>query len=145
MQPRFLMKQVQPGAYKAMLELEKYIGTISLSPIHQELIRIRASQLNGCGHCINMHTQDARKAGETEQRIYLISVWREAGVFSEEEKVILELAEQVTLIAGAGVTDGVYDKAIRLLGEEQTAQVIMATITINAWNRIGKGLNMKPE
>ena len=144
MQTRFKMKQVQPAAYKPLLELENYLETTSIAPIHQEFIRIRASQINGCAYCVNNHSEDAHKAGETQKRINLISVWREAGVFTEEEEVILELTEQVTLISEAGISDTLYDKALQVLGEEKTAQVIMAAITINAWNRIGRGLNMKP-
>ena len=146
MNPRFKMKDVQPGAYKAMAALGQYLATTSINPIHKELIKIRASQINGCAYCINMHTKDARRLGETEQRIYLLSAWREAeNVFTDEERIIFELTEEVTLISEHGISDKVYDKSIELLGEEKTAEVIMAAITINAWNRIGVGLRMQPE
>ena len=145
MQTRFKMNEVQPGAYKAMAALGQYLATTSIEPIHKELIKIRASQINGCAYCINMHTKDARKLGETEQRIYLLSAWRESGdIFTEKEKIIFELTEEVTLISQHGISDQVYAKAIDVLGEQQTAEVIMAAITINAWNRIGVGLNMHP-
>ena len=143
---RFNMARVQPDAYKAMGALSKYIAESSVDKIHQELIRIRASQINGCAYCVNHHARDARKLGETEQRIYLISVWREApNVFSEEEQLLLAITEEITLIHQHGLSDALYDKAISLWGEEKTAQVIMTIITINAWNRIGVGLNMHPE
>ncbi|MDO6434818.1 carboxymuconolactone decarboxylase family protein [Flavitalea sp. BT771] len=144
--PRFIMAQVQPDAYKAMGALSKYIAESNIDRLHQELIRIRASQINGCAYCVNHHTRDARKLGETEQRIYLISVWREAtNIFSEEEQLLLAITEEITLIHQKGLSDELYDKAIQYFGEEKTAQIIMTIITINAWNRIGVGLNMHPE
>lgn len=137
MSNRINIGKVEPAAYKAMMALEHYLTTTGISPLHQEMIRIRASQINHCAYCINMHTRDARKAGETEQRIYLLNAWRETSLYTEEERAILTLVEEVTLIANAGVSDEVYQQAIKVLGEQKTAQVIMATLTINAWNRIG--------
>jgi len=146
MSTRFKMATVQPEAYKALGALDKYISSSGIDKLQRELIRIRASQINGCAYCVNHHTRDARKLGETEQRIYLISVWREASdIFNEEEKLLLEMTEEITRIHQHGLSDGLYEKAINLLGEEKTAQVIMAIITINAWNRIGVSLNMPPE
>jgi AhpD family alkylhydroperoxidase len=146
MNTRFKMVKVQPGAYKAMNALAQFINNSSITPLQREMINIRASQINGCAYCVNIHTRDARKLGETEQRIYLMSVWREApNVFTEEEQLILAMTEEITLIHQQGLSDLVYEKAIALWGEEQTAQIIMAIITINGWNRIGVGLNMHPE
>lgn len=143
---RFKMGKVQPAAYKAMDALDTYIGSTGIDQRIQELIRIRASQINGCAYCVAYHSADARKAGETEQRLYLISVWREApNIFTEEEQLILEITEEITLIHKHGLSDVLYDKAIATFGEEKTAQIIMIAITINAWNRIGVGLNMHPE
>jgi len=143
---RFNMAKVQPDAYKAMAALNKYVADSNIDRLQQELIRIRASQINGCAYCVNHHAKDARKLGETEQRIYLISVWREAkNLFSEEEQLLLAMTEEITLIHQNGLSDELYDKAIQYFGEEKTAQVIMTIITINAWNRIGVGLNMHPE
>lgn len=140
------MGKVQPAAYKAMDALDTYIGSTGIDQRIQELIRIRASQINGCAYCVAYHSADARKAGETEQRLYLISVWREApNVFTDEEQLILEITEEITLIHKHGLSDVLYDKAIATFGEEKTAQLIMIAITINAWNRIGVGLNMHPE
>jgi AhpD family alkylhydroperoxidase len=139
------MGKVQPDAYKAMSALDAYIKTTDIALLHREMIKIRASQINGCAYCVNKHTQDARKLGETEQRIYLMSVWREApNVFSEEEQLILAITEEITLIHQHGLSDELYDKAIATLGEVKTAQIIMAVITINAWNRIGVSLHMHP-
>jgi AhpD family alkylhydroperoxidase len=146
MQSRFKMGKIQPDAYKAMRGLDEYIGQSGIDKIQREMIKIRASQINGCAYCVNSHTKCARSIGETEQRIYLISVWRESGnIFSEDEKLLLEMTEEITLIHKEGLSDRLYEKAIQLFGEEKTAQVIMAIITINAWNRIGVSLNMTPE
>jgi AhpD family alkylhydroperoxidase len=146
METRFKMGKIQPEAYKAMNALDTYIKASSIPPLQREMIKIRASQINGCAYCVNHHTRDARKLGETEQRIFLMSVWREApNVFTEEEQLLLEITEEVTLIHQHGLGDELYKKAITTWSEEQTAQVLMVIITINAWNRIGVGLKMHPE
>jgi AhpD family alkylhydroperoxidase len=143
MSNRIILNDLEPTAIKAMLELEKYLASTQISPLHQDMIRIRASQINGCAYCIDMHTHDARKAGETERRIYALNAWRETSFFTEEERAMLALTEAVTLITG-GVPDDVYQQAIHLLGEQKTAQVIMVTVTINAWNRIAISTGMQP-
>lgn len=135
MTTRIDLQQTEPDAYKAMFGLEKYLASSKLNPIHKELIKIRASQINGCAFCINMHTTDARKLGETEQRIYLLNAWRETSLFNEEEKAILALTEEVTLIQNH-VSDATYQAAAKLFDENYLGQVIMMIITINAWNRI---------
>ena len=135
MSNRVVIKDVEPAGYKAMLSLEKYLSETELDPIHKELIKLRASQINGCAYCLNMHSKDARKLGETEQRIYVLSAWRDTTLFTEEEQAILALTEEVTLIQGR-VSDKVYNRALELLGEKYLAQVIMAIVAINAWNRI---------
>ncbi len=140
------MGKVQPSAYRAMDALDQYVQNTSIDKLHQELVRIRASQINGCSYCVNSHSQDALKQGEAIHRIYLVSVWREAGdVFSEEEKLLFAMTEEITLIHMHGLSDELYERAITLFGEEKTAEIIMAIITINAWNRIGVGLKMTPE
>jgi len=135
MKPRIVIPTVAPEAYQALMNLEKYISTTSLTPTHKELIKIRASQVNGCAFCVNIHTADARKQGETEQRIYLTSVWREADVFTEEEKAILALTEEVTMISNH-VSDEVYQKAASFFSEKYLAEIILLIITINSWNRL---------
>lgn len=146
MNTRFKMVEVQPGAYKAMNSLEQFLKGSSISPLHREIINIRASQINGCAYCVNIHTTDARKIGETEQRLYLLGVWREASnLFTEEEQLLLEMTEEITLIHQHGLSEPLYQKAVANWGEERTAQLIMAIITINAWNRIGVSLKMHPE
>lgn len=135
MKSRIVIPNVAPEAYNALLSLEKYISSTSLTPEHKELIKIRASQINGCAFCINMHTADARKYGISEQRIYLISAWREADVYTEEEKAILALTEQVTLINNH-VSDEVYENAAKYFDEKYLAEILLAIITINSWNRL---------
>lgn len=140
---RINISQVEPEAYKALLGLERYIASSSLDPIHKELIRIRASQINGCSYCIDMHTKDARKLGVTEQRIYLLSAWKDTNLYTEEEKAILALTEEVTLISNH-VSDATYEKALNLLGENYLAKVITMIISINSLNRIGISTGMQP-
>jgi AhpD family alkylhydroperoxidase len=137
------MAKTEPNAYKAMLAFSKYVDSTELTGIHKELIKIRASQINGCAHCLNMHTRDARKIGETEQRIYLLNAWRETTLFSEEEQTILALTEEITLISNH-VSDATYSKAVEVLGELYTSQVIMTAIIINSWNRIAIATNLLP-
>ena len=146
METRFNMGVVEPGAYKALEGLDDFIANTTVPQLQQELIRIRTSQINGCAYCVNMHTSDARRQGELDTRMHLISVWREAGdIFTEEEQLLLAITEEVTLIHRHGLSDALYDKAISLLGKEKTAQVIMTIIGINAWNRIGVALKMQPK
>ena len=136
MQTRINIEKVEPAGYKAVLGLEKFIESTPLTKKHKDLIKIRSSQINGCAFCIDMHTKEARKAGETEQRIYALNAWHDTPFFSEEEQAILALTEQVTLINNH-VSDETYNQAAKLLGDTYLAQVIMAIITINVWNRIG--------
>jgi len=143
MKPRISIPKVDPEAYKALAVLSNYIEHSSLTKTHRELIKIRASQINGCAYCIDMHTKDARKAGETEQRIYALNAWRETPFFTEEERAILALTEEVTLIQNH-VSDKTYEEAERILGEKYLAQVIMAIVNISAWNRIGIATGMQP-
>lgn len=137
MTERFITKELDPGALKAMLALENYLSTTSISPLHHELIRIRASQLNGCAYCIYKHTKDARKLGETEERLYLLNAWRESPQFSDEERIILAMVEEITFISKQGLTTATYDQAVQHFGLKGTAELIMAVNVINAWNRIG--------
>ena len=145
MAKRFIMGKVLPDAYKALLAQENLTRSSGIPPLQNEMIKIRASQINGCAYCVNLHTKEARMLGETEQRIYLMSVWREApNIFNVEEMLLLEMTEEITLIHKHGLSDRLYEKAIKLWGEHRTAQVIMAIININSWNRIGVGLNLHP-
>ncbi len=145
MEKRIDFSKVQPAAYNVMEVLDKYVNESSIDRLHLEFIKIRASQINGCAYCVDAHSTDARKLGESEQRVFLISAWREAGeLFSPQERLLFQLTEEITLIHQHGLSDAVYEKAITLFGEEKTEQMIMAIVTINAWNRIGVATQLKP-
>ena len=145
MSTRINIQQLLPDAFKAMLSLEKYVISSAIPAGHKELIKMRASQLNGCAFCIDMHTRDARKLGETEQRIYLLNAWREVdGLYTDEERALLALTEEITLISKSGVSDETYTNAIALFGDELVGQLIVAIMAINAWNRMAISTNMQP-
>ncbi|KAA0989230.1 carboxymuconolactone decarboxylase family protein [Dyadobacter aurulentus] len=143
METRIRIDKVEPAGYKAVLGLEKFIESTPLTRVHKDLIKIRASQINGCAFCIDMHTKEARKAGETEQRIYALNAWRDSPFYTEDERAILALTEEVTLIHNH-VTDNTYQQAANVLDETYLAQVMMAIITINVWNRIGIATKLVP-
>lgn len=146
MQNRINIGSVEPNALKAMMGLEAYIAQAPISKSLKELIKIRASQINTCAYCIDMHTKDALKNGETNQRIFLLSAWHEThDVFTEEEKVVLKMTEEVTLIHKNGLTDVTYDNALKFFTDNQIAQIIMAVVVINAWNRIAISGHLKIE
>lgn len=136
MQTRMELGNVEPAAYRAMLHLEHYVRKSGLSPTLLELIKIRASQINGCAFCIDMHTKDARKTGETEQRIYALSAWQETPFFTPEERAVLAFTEAVTLIATNAVSDEIYDDVSHYFSQDEIANLLMAIVTINGWNRI---------
>lgn len=144
MQKRFNIKAVAPNALKAMIGLETYLSQCSISRTTKELIKIRASQINGCAFCINIHTQDAIKNGEAAQRIFLLTAWREAaGIFTAEEKAVLAITEEITLIHQAGLSDDTYANALQFFSKAQIVDVIMAVVTINLWNRIVLSTHLK--
>lgn len=133
---RISILETAPEGYKAMQGLEHYIRNSGLSATLRELIKIRASQLNGCAYCIDMHTEEALKIGESQRRLFAVAAWKESPLFSDEERIALQLTDEVTLIGREGVTDDTYDKAIAAFGENQTAKIIMQIVIINSWNRI---------
>ncbi|UFJ39430.1 carboxymuconolactone decarboxylase family protein [Brevibacillus humidisoli] len=137
--------QANPEAFQTMLKMESYVKESGIDKRLLELIKIRASQINRCAFCIDMHTRDARKLGETEERIYLLNAWDEAPHFSEEEKAVLALTEAVTLISQAGVPEEVYEKVRAYFDERQFVALIMAINTINCWNRLSVSTGKAPE
>ena len=145
MPKRFDINVVDPGAIKAMQALERYTHTTSINDEHKEIIRLRASQINGCTFCIDLHTKEAKKAGLSEQKIALLSTWRDTSMFSKEERVLLALTEKITLIGDSYIPDKLYEKAISMFGEVYLAQVVMLVITINAWNRIAITSGLEPQ
>lgn len=145
MKERMNINKAEPGIYQAMAASDKKIDSFELDAKLKELIRIRVSQINGCGYCINTHTKDALKLGETAQRLFAISAWWETPFFTEKERAVLRLAEEVTHISNTGVTDDVYADALKILGEKQLAQAIFVIVTINSWNRIAISMHMLAE
>ncbi|MGG4440350.1 carboxymuconolactone decarboxylase family protein [Brevibacillus fortis] len=142
MQARLNHRAANPEAYQTMLKLENFVNESGLDKKLIELIKIRASQINGCAFCMDMHTQDARKLGETEQRIYLISLWRESAVYTEAERAVLALTEAVTVITANGVSEELYQQVREHFDENQYVALIMAINTINSWNRIAISTGM---
>jgi AhpD family alkylhydroperoxidase len=141
MQQRLAMEKVNPQGYTAMLGLEKYLATTSLDKKLKELIKLRASEINGCEYCVAFHTKDALKIGESQERINALNSWRESSLFTSEERAVLALTEAITLIAEKHVPDEIYNEVRNLFDEKQTADIIMAIITINGWNRIAISTN----
>ncbi|UVI32616.1 carboxymuconolactone decarboxylase family protein [Paenibacillus spongiae] len=141
---RFNYREANPQVFQAMLRLEQFASQIEIDPALKELIKIRVSQLNSCAFCINMHTKDARKRGETEQRLYLLNAWRETSLYTPEEKAALSLAEAVTRIGDGGVTDELYRSVSEYYNDRQIADLIFIINTINSWNRLGISSGMEP-
>ena len=133
---RFSMDKANPQSYAAMLALEKYLISTSIDKKFKDLIKIRASQINGCDYCIELHTKEARQHGETEQRINALNAWRDTAFFTPEERAVLAFTEAVTLIADHHVSDEIYDEVRKYFDEAKIAEIIMAIVTINGWNRI---------
>ena len=142
MKSRLNIQKLEPKTYEAMYGLENFLANSELDKLHLELIKIRASQINGCAFCINMHTKDAMKLGETNQRIFLLNAWRETTLFTEEERVILAMTEEITNISQHGLSEETYQKALTLFSENYIAIIILAITTINAWNRIAISSHM---
>ncbi|HPK05370.1 MAG TPA: carboxymuconolactone decarboxylase family protein [Bacteroidales bacterium] len=136
MKSRMNLSEVAPEAMEAMIGLEKYLAQSGLDKKLYELIKTRASQINGCAYCINMHVRDAMKLGETAQRLFLLDAWRETKIYTEKERAVLALTEALTMITNGHVPDEVYDEAAAHLTEKELAAVIMTVVTINGWNRI---------
>lgn len=136
MEPRLDYRHVAPEAFRAMAALQRFSHDCGLEPSLQELMKIRASQLNGCGFCLDMHTQDARAEGETEQRIYLLSAWREAPFYSPRERAALAWTEAVTRLADGPVPETLYGELREQFNEKEAVDLTMAIIAINGWNRL---------
>ncbi|WP_310962007.1 carboxymuconolactone decarboxylase family protein [Nocardioides terrisoli] len=134
--PRLPLDEAAPDLYKAYLHLETAVRRSGIDPTLYELVKTRASQINGCAFCIDMHTKDARAAGETEQRLYGLSAWRELPIYTDRERAALALTEAVTRVADTHVPDDVWDEAARVFSQPELGQVLMAIVTINGWNRM---------
>ncbi len=144
MSKRVNIAETEPEMYKALVALENIMAKTSLAATTKELIKIRASQINGCAYCLQMHSRDAMKNGETNERILLLNAWREAGMYSEEEQAALAITEEITLIHQHGLTEETYNNATALFNGKEIAAIIMSVVMINAWNRIAVSTNLKP-
>jgi AhpD family alkylhydroperoxidase len=144
MKSRIEYAQVVPGAVEAMGALEKYVHTCGIDPKLLELIKIRASQINGCAHCLDMHTKDARAQGETEQRIYALNAWRETPFFTERERAALAWTESVTQVSTSHVPNEVYDIVRQSFDEKEIVNITTAIVAINGWNRFAVSFRTVP-
>lgn len=135
MEPRLDYSKTLPEGLRAVNALDRYSANCGLEKPLLELIKLRASQINGCAYCVDMHSKDARSKGESEQRLYSLSVWREAPYYTERERAALALTESVTLIATQRVTDDVYAEASRHFSDEELVKLLIGISIINIWNR----------
>lgn len=136
MEPRLNYMKVAPGAYKAMAGLEQYLRECGLEEPLLHLLKLRASQINGCAYCLDMHWKDLRAIGENEQRLYSLDAWRESPYYTERERAALAWTEAVTLITDGHVPDSVYEEVRRQFSEKELSDLTLAIATINSWNRL---------
>jgi AhpD family alkylhydroperoxidase len=136
MNARYEAAKLSPLGYKAMLDLEKYLGSCGLEQPLLHLLRLRVSQINGCAFCIDMHWKDLRALGESEQRCYALDAWRESPFYSDRERAALAWAEAVTLVSTTHVPDALYEEARRQFSEKEISDLTLTAAAINAWNRI---------
>src|SRR5689334_3861184 len=144
MESRFNLFKAAPGALHAMRGLEEYLHNSGLEPSLLHLIKLRASQINGCAYCLDMHWKDLRTIGENEQRLYSLDAWRECPWYSERERAALAWTEALTLITNGHVPDGVYQQVKPHFTEKELSDLTLAITTINAWNRISISTRTEP-
>ena len=145
MSKRLNIKNLTPEIYQNLTQLSQFVANAGIDPLQQELIKIRASQLNGCAYCMDIHTREALKLGEDPRRLAVLSAWRDVGDwFSEEDKVILKLTEELTIVVNHGLSEETYEQAVDCFGEMMTAKLIIAVININSWNRLGISQRLHP-
>jgi AhpD family alkylhydroperoxidase len=144
MKPRLDFHEASPEAYQAMLALSKYTNECGLDATLLELVKTRASQINGCAFCLQMHTRDARKLGETEERLHLLPAWRETALYTPRERAALAWTEALTLLTHGHAPDDVYADVRAQFDEAEIAKLTLAIAVINSWNRIAVGLRFAP-
>lgn len=142
MKQRINIQELEPGAYKALLGLQNYLESTALDKALRYLIEIRASQINACAFCIEMHTSNALKHGEEPRRIFALSAWWESPLFSDKERAMLAMTDEISLIANKGLRDKTFEAAKRHFSENEIAQIIIQIATINVWNRIAVSSHM---
>ncbi len=136
LKPRLSYGKVVPGVFRVMSDMERLVHESGLEPNLLELVKVRASQINGCAYCIDMHWKDARSGGETEQRLYSLNAWRETPFYTERERAALAWAESLTLLSQNDVPDELYEATRRQFSEEELVNLTMAIVAINSWNRL---------
>ena len=145
MKARISIDNSEPKIYKVMGQADELVDSFEIDPKLKELVKLRASQINGCGYCVNYHSKEARKFGETEQRLYAVSAWWETPFFTENEQAILKFTEEVTNISKGGVSDETFNKVLKILGEQKTAQLLFLIVATNSWNRLAISTHMVAE
>ena len=136
MTPRLENREAAKGAIEAMLGLEKYLAQSGLEPVLLDLVRLRASQINGCAYCLDMHWKDLRARGENEQKLYLLDAWRESPFYSDRERAALAWTEAITLVRDSHVPDELYDEVRKQFSDAELVSLTLAVVAINGWNRI---------
>lgn len=144
MEPRVNVSQISPKGYQAVLAVQHYVDSSGLERPLLELVEMRASQINGCAYCLDMHSKDARALGETEQRLYLLSAWRESPFYTDRERAALEWTEAVTLVSQSRVPDEVYERVKPHFTPHELVNLTLAIATINTWNRLLIAFRMPP-
>jgi AhpD family alkylhydroperoxidase len=144
MEPRIAYTRTAPEAARALAGVDAYVRSCALEKPLLELVRLRASQINGCAYCIDMHTKDARAAGETEQRLYGLNAWRETPYYTDRERAALEWTEALTLVAESHVPDHVYDAVRSHFSEKELVDLTFAVVAINSWNRLAISFRVIP-
>lgn len=144
-QQRLDVLKISPDAYKAMMALETYVDHSGLERSLIDLVKIRASQINGCAFCMAMHTRDARKHGESDERMHLLNAWREAPIYSDRERAALAWTEALTLVSRQHVPDEVYEEARRQFSEKELVDLTVAVVAINGWNRASIAFRVTPQ
>ncbi len=144
MKPRIEFLKTNPKVRQLLLSTEGYLQKSALGARLQHLVKVRASQINGCAHCLDIHTQEARADGESEQRLYTLQTWRETPFFDERERAALAWTEAVTNVAASGVPDEVYELVSRHFGEQELVDLTLAVTSINTWNRLNVAFRTVP-
>lgn len=144
MEQRLNYQQIAPKSLKGMYEIEKYVANTELEDSLVQLVKLRASQINDCAYCIDMHTKDARQSGETEQRLYALGAWRESPFYSGRERAALRWTEALTRISENNVSDELYESTRKHFAEAELIALTMAIIAINGWNRLAIGFRNIP-
>jgi AhpD family alkylhydroperoxidase len=145
MTQRMNVAKFEPAAFHALLALEKAVAQSGLDETTRHLVKVKASMINGCGYCIDLHSKEAREHGETEQRLYALNAWREVQAFSDKERAALGLTDAITRLGEHGVPDDVWDEGVKQWGQEGVAKIVFVAATINLWNRIGVATRLIPE